>query len=963
MKHWILLLAAWLMAGASCVCATELQVDPVLRINAGMHIAKIHRLAVDAGGRYLVTAAEDKTARVWELASGRLLSTLRPPLGDDKEGELYAAGISPDGATIALGGFTQDGETGVSVYLYDRASGNLIKRLSGFPSIILDLAWSADARYLAVSLNSNGVRVFKTDSWEQIGSDADYTRASSGVDFGAGEKMAVSALDGQVRMYSLAGGRLKLLSKAAAPGGTQPQGIRFSPDGSKIAVGFNDSAKVNVLDAATLRLAYAPDVTGVNNGNLGSVTWSTDGKTLFAAGLFQVNKRTVIRRWTAGKGTAPKDEGVANNAILDLRSTSGGDVVFAAADPAWGVLSASGARTRMVSGPIADFRDNFQNLALSEDGSTVSFGYALNGKFPARFEAENGLILGDASQLPLSPPITEATGFNVADWRNGTKPSLNGTPLAIHPYDKARSVAIAPDGSGLVLGTNEGLHLYDERGNSLWEIPTPGIAWAVNISGDSRYVVAAFDDGTIRWFGRKDGKERLAFFAHSDKKRWVAWTPSGYYNASVGGEDLIGWHLNQGKDHTADFFGASRFRNRFYHPDIVARVLTAGTEDKAMRMSDKDAGRKIETQAVKVQNVLPPVLQIASPADSSTISSNQVRVGYTVRTPPDAPVTRIRVRVNGQAVSLPEARNLVVSADDGLNVTVPVPAQDSEVQLFAENKNGVSAPSTVRLTWKGATPDQAETGQIKPKLYMLVVGVSKYDKKEYQLDFAAKDAIDFAASMMLQKGRLYRDVESHLLTDKDATRERILINLKWLQTHVTSGDVGVLFLAGHGINDSDETFYYLPVNADVTKLKSTSVEFTEIRNTMANMQGLSLFFVDTCHSGNVLGGRRLALTDMNLMVNDMSSEENGVVVFSSSTRKQSSQESSDWNNGAFTKALVEGVTGKADYKRDGRITYKELDVYLGARVSELTGGSQTPVTQAPGGVPDFAVALTQPKGP
>jgi len=82
----------------------------------------------------------------------------------------------------------------------------------------------------------------------------------------------------------------------------------------------------------------------------------------------------VIRRWPLGKNATPKDEGVANNAIMDLRSTSAGELVFAAADPAWGVLGTSAAHSRLVSGPIADFRDNFQNLALSEDGSVVSFG-------------------------------------------------------------------------------------------------------------------------------------------------------------------------------------------------------------------------------------------------------------------------------------------------------------------------------------------------------------------------------------------------------------------------------------------------------------------------------------------------------------------------------------------------------------------------------------------------------------
>jgi hypothetical protein len=36
-----------------------------------------------------------------------------------------------------------------------------------------------------------------------------------------------------------------------------------------------------------------------------------------------------------------------------------------------------------------------------------------------------------------------------------------------------------------------------------------------------------------------------------------------------------------------------------------------------------------------------------------------------------------------------------------------------------------------------------------------------------------------------------------------------------------------------------------------------------------------------------------------------------------------------------------------------------LDLYVTERVKALTGGKQSPVTQAPGGVPDFPLAMSK----
>jgi WD40 repeat protein len=129
----------------------ELPTEPILRIETGKHGALIHRIDTDAGNRFAVTASDDKTARVWSLPEGRLMRVLRLPIDQGDIGKAYAVAISPDGTTVAVGGLT--GPAGHhNIFLFDRASGELRRRLAGFPNIINHLAYSPDGRRLAASL-------------------------------------------------------------------------------------------------------------------------------------------------------------------------------------------------------------------------------------------------------------------------------------------------------------------------------------------------------------------------------------------------------------------------------------------------------------------------------------------------------------------------------------------------------------------------------------------------------------------------------------------------------------------------------------------------------------------------------------------------------------------------------------------------------------------------------------------
>jgi hypothetical protein len=596
---------------------------------------------------------------------------------------------------------------------------------------------------------------------------------------------------------------------------------------------------------------------------------------------------------------------------------------------------------------------NYEGFLLSPDGSGIQFAYEWLGKSPAIFSVNerrltdglSSLWAGLKASLAWKAPITD--GLGVSDWKNSLFPKLKGNPLPLK-NDPAQSLAIKPDSSGFLLGASDTLRLFDPTGKESWRVSTPGVAWSVNTNG--RLAVAALSDGTIRWYRVSDGKEILAFFPHPDRKRWVLWTPSGYYDASPGGEDFIGWHVNNGRDQPADFFTASRFRSTYYRPDVIDRALGTMDEAGALQQANAEAGRK-QVAAVSVRDKLPPVAAILSPADGSVVSGTPVKMRYSVRSP--EPLTGLKVLVDGRPVSV---EGIGKTPKESGDLSIPIPSRDCEVSVIAENRHAASEPATVRLHWKGAA--SKEEFEIKPKLYVLAVGVSVYQDADLRLNLAAKDALDFGAAWNDQRGRLYSGVEVRTLTDAQATKGNILDGLEWLQRQVTGKDVAVLFFAGHGINDPAGAFYFLPVDADLEKLKRTGISQSDITSTVAGIAGKVLVFMDACHSGNLTGKlKRRGVVVVSSVINELASAENGAVVFSSATGRQYALENMEWGNGAFTKGVVEGIRGKADYKSTGRITLNMLDLYVSERVKELTKGQQTPTTVKPPNVPDFPVAL------
>ena len=183
--------------------ALEPSTEPVLRIETSGHVGRIEAAASDRQGKVVATVSVDKTVRVWETGTGRLLKTLRVPIGEEHEGGLNAVAVSPDGSLVATGGNTgKSWQDSYSVYLFNLATGRMIKRIAGSSMVIRDLRFSRDGKLLIIAAGgrSGEVAVVNLTEGTRLALH-NFPSPVAGIDLSSTDKMAVITRVGHLHLY------------------------------------------------------------------------------------------------------------------------------------------------------------------------------------------------------------------------------------------------------------------------------------------------------------------------------------------------------------------------------------------------------------------------------------------------------------------------------------------------------------------------------------------------------------------------------------------------------------------------------------------------------------------------------------------------------------------------------------------------------------------------------------------
>jgi len=244
-----------------------------------------------------------------------------------------------------------------------------------------------------------------------------------------------------------------------------------------------------------------------------------------------------------------------------------------------------------------------------------------------------------------------------------------------------------------------------------------------------------------------------------------------------------------------------------------------------------------------------------------------------------------------------------------------------------------------------APPVAGAQAQAVSTLWVLAIGVSRYQDPNFNLQFAAADAQSIEGALQRQAGsRLYSQVKSLVLTDDQVTRESVLDNMERFLGQAGPNDVALIFMAGHGVQDlTTGSYYFLPHPATPTNLLTAGLRMTDfdevVRVLRRNVRGI-VVMLDTCHSGSLrLAARGLVSADD--LASRLSAGE-GFFLLAATKPGEESKEKPDLRHGVFTYAVLEGLQGPADVDNDGLVTVSELFAHVARRVPRLTDEQQHP---------------------
>ncbi|MBI2837255.1 MAG: DUF4062 domain-containing protein [Acidobacteria bacterium] len=542
------------------------------------HDDLVDHCAFSSDGFRIVSASWDGTLKLWDVATGRELVTLT-----DHDYHITACAFSPNGSRIvsASSSALDRSSKFMTIKLWDAATGRELSSLICQSDNTQASAFSPDcSRHVSISADKT-LKVWDTATGKDLVTlighfDETYTCAFSP----DGTRLVSASADKTLKVWDTATGR-DLVTLTGHTGAVRF--CSFSPDGSRIASASEDKT-LKLWDVYTGNELVT--LTG-HSDHVCACAFSPDGAYVVSA------SDPELKLWDAATETRLADPAGHGDWVRACAfSPDGSRVLSASMD---GTLILWDAATGRDLATLVGHNDFVIACAFSPDGSRI-------------LSASNTLKLWDA-----------ATGKELATLIRGDS--------WVSPF------AFSPDGSCLVCASDDNsLKTWDgATGKELATLAGHNArVTALAFSPDGSLLVTASEDRTLRTWDAAEGTEFLTLVGHDERVDACAFSPDGSRILSSAGSKLKLWHSITG-ERLATLSGHDDWISACVFSPDGSRVVSA-SYDKTLKLWDASTGEDLFTLTGHGHHVTacafsPDGSRIVSGSDDRTLKLWDVAAG------------------------------------------------------------------------------------------------------------------------------------------------------------------------------------------------------------------------------------------------------------------------------------------------------------------------------------------------
>ena len=543
------------------------------------HLGRVNSVAFSPDGRQALTASNDRTVRLWDLASGTCVNTLE--------------GHSDKALSVA---FSSDGRQALSgssaniLRLWDLTSGACINTLEGHSDSVRSVAFSPDGRQALSGSSDRTVRLWDLDSGACLHTLDGHSHYVVSVAFSPDGQQALSgSSDSTIRLWNLTSG---ILISMLAEHSDAVWSVAFSPDGREALSGSSDQ---------TVRLWDLTSGTCIRTleGHADyvlSVAFSPDGKQVLSG----ASDRTV-RLWDPASGACTRIlSGHSHNVRSVAFSPDGRQALSGSYDKTarlWDLASG------FCSGTLEGHSRYVRSVAFSSDGrqalsgsddTNVRLWDLSTGACTRTFAGHSRSVWSVAFSPDGRQALSGSDDGTVRLWDLATGECVN--TLTGHSH-YVRSIAFSPDGQQALSGS-------DDQTVRQWNLATgecittltghTNTVWSVAFRPDGQQALSGSDDRTVRLWDLARGECINTFEEHHDSVWTVAFSPDGRQALSGSDDKTVRlWDLASGAC-------INTLEGHSHYVLSVAfsadgRQALSGSSDRTVRLWDLASGACINT--------------------------------------------------------------------------------------------------------------------------------------------------------------------------------------------------------------------------------------------------------------------------------------------------------------------------------------------------------------------------------